>query len=271
VQVRVFSRAVLIPPIGHQPFLRAIAEAPDDDAPRLVFADWLDENAEPDRAEFIRLHVQLAHNPDASGVEERCEELFRQHWRRWVAELPDTAILWAEMAHPLGCYLPLLFDSDGQPARMGDTWDQNVPSLGDWHRGFPATVYVQGHIDPFRSSARYIAEYVPVRKVRLRGLYDPDAAIRTLAGMPFMAKVRELFVMGVFPIDDAAVELAGSRYATGLRFLSLNARQLSDRGGRAFAASPQFSGLEGLQLLHNNFNNATKDLLRARFGFNVHC
>jgi uncharacterized protein (TIGR02996 family) len=25
-------------------FLRAICESPDDDAPRLVFADWLDEH-----------------------------------------------------------------------------------------------------------------------------------------------------------------------------------------------------------------------------------
>jgi uncharacterized protein (TIGR02996 family) len=36
-------------------FLRAIADAPDDDAPRLVYADWLDEHGQPDRAEFVRL------------------------------------------------------------------------------------------------------------------------------------------------------------------------------------------------------------------------
>ena len=27
----------------HRAFLRSILEAPDDDAPRLIFADWLDE------------------------------------------------------------------------------------------------------------------------------------------------------------------------------------------------------------------------------------
>ena len=27
--------------------LRAVCENPDDDTPRLVFADWLDENGEP--------------------------------------------------------------------------------------------------------------------------------------------------------------------------------------------------------------------------------
>jgi len=34
-------------------FMRAIATSPDDDAVRLVFADWLEENGEPERAEFI--------------------------------------------------------------------------------------------------------------------------------------------------------------------------------------------------------------------------
>ena len=35
--------------------LAAIAASPDDDLPRLVYADWLDENGRPLRAEFIRL------------------------------------------------------------------------------------------------------------------------------------------------------------------------------------------------------------------------
>jgi uncharacterized protein (TIGR02996 family) len=34
-------------------FLRAILEAPHDDAPRLVYADWLDDG-QSQRAEFVR-------------------------------------------------------------------------------------------------------------------------------------------------------------------------------------------------------------------------
>ncbi|HJZ92315.1 MAG TPA: TIGR02996 domain-containing protein [Gemmataceae bacterium] len=40
--------------------LAAIREAPDDDAPRLVYADWLDEHGQPERAEFIRVQCELA-------------------------------------------------------------------------------------------------------------------------------------------------------------------------------------------------------------------
>ena len=41
-------------------FLRDILEAPEDDGPRLVYADWLEENGQATRAEFIRLQVELA-------------------------------------------------------------------------------------------------------------------------------------------------------------------------------------------------------------------
>lgn len=43
--------------------LAAIVANPDDDTPRLVYADWLDENGRPERAEFIR----LTHNYDLLG------------------------------------------------------------------------------------------------------------------------------------------------------------------------------------------------------------
>jgi uncharacterized protein (TIGR02996 family) len=41
-------------------FQRAIAEAPRDDLPRLIYADWLEEHDQEDRAEFIRLGIELA-------------------------------------------------------------------------------------------------------------------------------------------------------------------------------------------------------------------
>lgn len=53
--------------------LRAVCEDPDDDTPRLVFADWLDENGEPERAELIRLQVLMAQVKNPGEM----------HWRRW--------------------------------------------------------------------------------------------------------------------------------------------------------------------------------------------
>src|SRR4051794_13393226 len=39
---------------------RAILAHPDEDTPRLVYADWLDEHGEPAHAEFIRVQCRLA-------------------------------------------------------------------------------------------------------------------------------------------------------------------------------------------------------------------
>jgi uncharacterized protein (TIGR02996 family) len=43
--------------------LAAILAEPKEDTPRLVYADYLDENGQPERAEFIRVQVELARLP----------------------------------------------------------------------------------------------------------------------------------------------------------------------------------------------------------------
>jgi uncharacterized protein (TIGR02996 family) len=39
--------------------MKAVVASPADDLPRLVLADWFDENGEPERAEFIRVQIEL--------------------------------------------------------------------------------------------------------------------------------------------------------------------------------------------------------------------
>jgi uncharacterized protein (TIGR02996 family) len=43
-----------------QAFVAAVREAPDEDTPRLVAADWLDEHGEHARAELVRVQCALA-------------------------------------------------------------------------------------------------------------------------------------------------------------------------------------------------------------------
>src|SRR5262245_45051373 len=78
-----------------QALLRAIIASPADDLPRLVYADWLDDTAEPAnvaRAKFIRLQCQLesgALSPEQQAMAwVRVQELLRRHDRAWRAELP---------------------------------------------------------------------------------------------------------------------------------------------------------------------------------------
>lgn len=48
--------------------LRAILRDPACDTARLVFADWLQENGEEERAEFIRVQVELTANAEQAGL-----------------------------------------------------------------------------------------------------------------------------------------------------------------------------------------------------------
>ena len=51
--------------------LRTIITNPGDDTARLVYADWLEENGEPERGEFIRVQIELARIPDPPCRESR--------------------------------------------------------------------------------------------------------------------------------------------------------------------------------------------------------
>jgi uncharacterized protein (TIGR02996 family) len=47
--------------------LADILAHPGDDTPRLVYADWLEESGEGERAEFIRAQIELAACPEPDG------------------------------------------------------------------------------------------------------------------------------------------------------------------------------------------------------------
>lgn len=86
--------------------LRAILEDPTDDAVRLVYADWLDEQGQSERAEYIRVALRLYHyrTLEIEGVTwdelfTRAETLLARHqfawrndscsglpWGNWVSE-----------------------------------------------------------------------------------------------------------------------------------------------------------------------------------------
>jgi uncharacterized protein (TIGR02996 family) len=59
-------------------FLQAIIESPEDDAPRLIYADFLEDHGQTERAEFIRLQCLLAKLPEDDPRREQLEA------REWV-------------------------------------------------------------------------------------------------------------------------------------------------------------------------------------------
>jgi len=75
-------------------FLHDILAHPDDDAPRLIYADWLDEHNDP-RGEFIRIECGLAQlsdeDPRRWPLKQREQELLREHEAKWLPKGIGTA------------------------------------------------------------------------------------------------------------------------------------------------------------------------------------
>src|SRR5262249_2869178 len=85
-------------PMSRDAFLADIIANPDDDDLRLVYADWLEDHGQPERAEFIRLQIEVARR---TGGEDsrwliwkkrpREKELLEKHGKAWIEEQPPWA------------------------------------------------------------------------------------------------------------------------------------------------------------------------------------
>src|SRR5262245_28716208 len=137
----------------------AVCETPDDDAPRLVFADWCEEHGEPERAEFIRLQLRLAEfdedDPARQPLAGRAGELWEEHHETWQAEIPGWSGIGAE-------------------ARF--------------IRGFAESITATA--PAFIKYAAAIVRHMPLREVRFKKLTSAQCA--KVAAVPALAQVREL-------------------------------------------------------------------------------
>jgi uncharacterized protein (TIGR02996 family) len=126
---------------GREELLAAVREAPDDDAPRLVFSDWLEEHGQGEsdqaRAEFIRLQCRMArleeYSPERLDLVGREQELLADHEPSWRQEL------------------------NGRIRHME----------GSFQRGFLSTVQTEGH--RFLENAQRLVASTPLQGLRVWG------------------------------------------------------------------------------------------------------
>lgn len=169
--------------------LAAIRQSPDDDAPRLIYADWLDEHGDPDRAEFIRLQIKI--------------DPFRQldsdldRWRRAVIDghlndpvpdhFPPELRHYADLARR---------DRDLLKARRWE-WlaplarvvEDNAAHLRVmFRRGFAEEVEIAASV--FQDSGDLVREACPM--LRRLTLFGPREQVPELAGMSALGGIPEL-------------------------------------------------------------------------------
>jgi uncharacterized protein (TIGR02996 family) len=192
--------------------LKAVLDAPDDDVPRLAYAQWNEEQGNAlsaARAELIRAQIDLTQrDPEevatgrAYGVQHRIQELIDGHGGSWAA------------------------------------------ALAQWVDAF---YFVRGFVGWIKLSARSFLDHgerilalAPVQHVDLTAVRDVDESLFESA---LLAGIRSLAMDRCGLYDLHLQMLAASPHVASLRWLSVADNHLTLAAGEAIAASPYLRDL----------------------------
>jgi uncharacterized protein (TIGR02996 family) len=202
-------------------FFQAMLEAPDDDAPRLIFTDWLQERGDT-RGDFIRKHNDLSQTgPD---------EVRRRHEENWFG--------------------PLLKEIHSYDFERGFLKQLTL-------QGTSGLRLLIKHAETFFGLSLVLRLGLfqsddPGSDATL----DADA-VRAFAQLPHLSRVRALTISGYREsgnyssnfIDATGVRiLCKSPYLTSLASLNLGGNELKAAGPRAIVDSPNLARLGVLSL-----------------------
>jgi uncharacterized protein (TIGR02996 family) len=260
-------------------FFRDIKEHPDDDAPRLIFADWLQEHGDAARAargEYLRLRVLRHHlSPDDPGydiLKRREGELFSEYRWTWLGPLADQARLW----HLERGLIQIEARADKVLTPEVATWAETEAGL--WLDALTLADVTHAHVSRLESSP-LLAHLNALHLTHTR-LTTPSgrrfwtntrlqAPFRRLFRSRRMASVTRLFLahnhLTAYPI----AALAQSAHFHRLTILDLQYNWLDDMAARLLADSPYLKNLTALRLGHNRFTAEGMALLRQAFGERV--
>ena len=245
-------------------FLSAIAAAPEDDLPRLVFADWLDENGRPERAEFIRVEVQIARTtpgaPDRGKLFERRDALLKAHKKEWFALFDGKA---EEYKSERG-FVTAVRTGPEQFLAHADMWfgTQPITELG-------LTNVWSGSTTDRKCHAKEIFTSPHLGQLRVLDLHDAGvnaAGMYWMSQNPAITELQELNLRWNRIANEGARTIATIPALAKLKTLDLRSCSITDPGGRAIAKSPHLGDLRELMLSHNYLSPDIEQLLKDRYG-----
>jgi uncharacterized protein (TIGR02996 family) len=241
-----------------QAFLRDIGEHADDDAPRLAYADWLQE--QPDeapraRGEYIALQCAVARD-EARGAhrgecKKRSRKLLREYRDAW---LDGVRFIVFEAEFRRGFLDRVMLSGD---QHSGESF---LGIARELFRREPAIRHLrlQGRsLEAQAESPRLPVDLLRLpERPRLTTLALQDngvgvEALRELVALPAITQLRRLF-LGGNPLGSAGViVLTRSAWVRGLEALDLWRTSVLDGGVAALASSDQLGALQFLDLSGN--------------------
>jgi uncharacterized protein (TIGR02996 family) len=241
-------------------FIRMICQHPDDDAPRLVFADWLDEQGDAERAEFIRLGVRVGSaslDPDEqwdAGV--RYRKLEVTVVPRLLEQLPSVnGVAWHAIV------------DRGFIARI-DVYRPDV-LLIEWPTLFNASPIRYLRLTDLSASTVSGLYDVPslrqLKAIELRGASLTTRGLRQLFHLPQLVGLLHFDVSHQGIGDQGVAELSQTRCLLNLRSLNLNDNMLTDVSAQMLLDAPYLRRLELLYLSRNRISSTLLNRLRKRY------
>jgi uncharacterized protein (TIGR02996 family) len=212
--------------------LRAVIADPDDDAPRLIYADWLDEYGHSNRAEFIRVQIalfgQLRNDARFADLRRRERRLLRRYAQQWTEPLRPLA----------------------RQCRF--------------YRGFVESVVC--FADEFVSRGEGLFSLAPIRDLWLPNAHHCASEV---SQCPSLHRRLSLALSNTWLGDADIYHVANSRFVGRLVSLGLARNRITGVGALYLARSPYLGSLDDLDLTHNEIPREARTELRRRFGSRV--
>jgi uncharacterized protein (TIGR02996 family) len=274
-------------------FLADIIENADEDAPRLVFADWLDDHGDAARAELIRAQIELARGATGNrrnALEAREAELLAAHAEAWAA--PLTEVVSEDYRAEITCVfrrgfveevqLPgeALVESGGLLFARAPILTVRLPDDED----FTALARCK-HLLRLRcldlTGSGLSSNFGPAKLFRSRYLanltsllacgYDDNCPLdvegaRSIIRSKYLGNLKHLDVSNNWFGTEGTVELLKAKNLASLERLELEGVGMEDEGTIAIAGTPWLAQLKELSLVANGIGErGARALLESPF------
>jgi uncharacterized protein (TIGR02996 family) len=247
--------------------LRAVFEHPEDDAPRLAYADWLEESGgEPERAALVRVQCERFRLPPddarAAALIRAEERLLRGRKLRWRASLPRLrGVVWGAFSR--GFVDSLAVPTPNTFRRMSARIVAVIPLYAltvKPHPRFPAGMAGFGRTK----------ELSQLSVLKLSWQQMDDSRLTHLLESPFLGRLSVLDLSLNHIEDGGARRLGACQTLPNLKVLNLSGNWLTDAGAQALAASDLAKRLHHLDLTKNGLRpedvEARRIALRNQYG-----
>ncbi|QGJ71479.1 Hypothetical protein PBC10988_31840 [Planctomycetales bacterium 10988] len=238
------------------PLLGEIMNSPLEDGPRLIYADWLEEQGDEARADFIRLQCERAalppYHPQRQILEDRERELLEKHEFRWRAALDALTSVESVRFHR-GWIDEIALECRGY---LKESWQlfQVCPLL----RGIRPT----GISLRWREFLEFEHPF-ELTALNLQNQYLDGNAAKSLIQSPLMIQLESLDLRNNLIGSPGLRAFSESDATQNLQSLGMGYNQVDLAGAQALATSPSIQSLTSLDLRHNRLGDKSIEALAA--------